>query len=204
MNKLVTILIAAIAVTSLTASTIAYNRSNDNVVVSGISGEKGDKGDKGDVGPRGPQGERGPAGASAPVKLGANPDLQSPYFSFGNVTRWANNVTLTQNASTTCSLQSPAATSTLVSGGIRFATASSSALLVEIGRSSSPNATTTLIGTAYTVGAGAQATIVASSSPAAGDAVVFSPNTYFNVKIGAGSTGSLPVGSCHAVWEVFN
>jgi hypothetical protein len=129
-----------------------------------------------------------------------NPDLSSPYFSFGGVRRWAANVPLTQNASTTCNIQSPAATSTLVAAAVRFSLASTSAEIVEIGRSTGGYATSTLIGSAYRIDAGAQASIIASTSPAAGDALLFSPNTYFVVKMG-GSTGNVPTGACHAVFE---
>lgn len=204
MNKILIGIIGVVAVVGVVMGSVAIQKANTPAVTAGIFGEKGDKGDKGE---KGDVGARGPAGVSvaskAPVTYGANPDLNTPYFSFGNVRRWASNVSLTQNASTTCALQSPAATSSLVAAGIRFQVASSSALLVEMGNSSSAFATTTLLGR-FTVGAGAQATIIASTSPAAGDAIVFSPNTFFTVKIGQGATGSLPVGSCHATWEEYN
>lgn len=146
---------------------------------------------------------------TVPATFGAatSPDISSPYISFGNHPLWANHVTsLIQASSTVCSLQSPAATSTLISAGIQFTLASSSAVIVDLAKSASPAATTTKIGTTYTVGASNQATIVASSTGSvAGDATIFAPNTYFVVKMdgGVGSANNAPIGSCYALWSAF-
>lgn len=134
----------------------------------------------------------------------ASPDIQSDWLRFGGVTRFAyatNN--LNQASSTVCTIQSPAATSTLVSGGIRFDVASSSQWLVEIGKGAHSNATTTLLGTGIIVANG-QGTILASSSAGLGvDPVqVFAPNTFFNVKAPTAGGGT-PSGHCHAVFETY-
>lgn len=143
-----------------------------------------------------------PRGVTTVNTLGAvtSPDINSPYFSFGGVREWAGFTQTFAAASTTCSLQSPAATSTLVFGSFRVASTSATAALIEMGKSVSPNATTTLLGQA-TLAANAQGTMIASTSLSSGidGAAVFAPNTYFNVKVGSGvfQYG----GTCVAVWR---
>jgi hypothetical protein len=139
---------------------------------------------------------------AAPTSYGAlsSPDIASPYLGFGGVRRWAGSTGLITGAATVCSIQSPAATSTLVSAGIQFTLASSSSQLIEFGKGATATATTTSFGT-YTVGAGAQASVDTMTTSTS--TVVFSPNTYFNVNFAGGGAGSAPVGTCHAVWEQF-
>ena len=125
----------------------------------------------------------------AEPRVGANPgpDSQSECTSQNGLITCSTNKGLTL-ASTTCSIRSPNATSTLVFGSLQVASTSAAAALIEMGKSVSPNATTTLIG-GVTVAAGAQATIIASTSPSGAGlnpTVVFAPNTYFNVKNGSG------------------
>lgn len=139
-----------------------------------------------------------------PVGAVASPDIPSPWIRFGGVQTYAQATnSLTQGSATVCSLQSPNATSTLVSGGIRFTTASSTQWLVEIGKATTNSATTTLLGTGI-ITANGQGTILASSTFGLGvDPVqVFAPSTYFNVKVPTAGGGA-PVGHCHAVWEVY-
>lgn len=129
------------------------------------------------------------------------PDIPSPYLKWGGLPEYQAGVPLIQGASTTCAIQSPAATSTLISAGIRFDLASSSAAYIELGKSVSAFATTTSLGI-HNLAAGAQATILASSTAAvnggADPATVFAPNTYFTVKIGGGGSASVPTGICFA------
>lgn len=141
--------------------------------------------------------------------FGANGPI-SPfnYSCVGGVCTYTATMSLTQAASTTCYLQSPAATSTLLNGGVRFTLASTSAVIVDLGRSANQYSTTTAIGTTYNVAAGAQAMIAASTTPTGGDAVVFPPNTFFNVKfaqtgVGSAGAGSAPTGTCSATWIAY-
>lgn len=120
----------------------------------------------------------------------SSPDIQGPYFSTNGLQFWSYHIAMRQTASTTCTMKSPAATSTLVEGGVKFSSGVAAATIVELGQSVSPNATTTLIGTTYSVAAGAQASIVASTSPQTGagfTSITFAPNTYFNVKVTPGA-----------------
>lgn len=135
----------------------------------------------------------------------SGPDIPSPYFSYGDVRHWAGRTTaLVQASSTICSIQSPAATTTLSGASIRFTLASTSAVSVELAQSASPDATTTLIGTKFAVGASATPEIVASTTASAsGNPIIFGPSQWFVVKVmGSGNNaGSAPTGVCEALWR---
>lgn len=141
-------------------------------------------------------------------KLGAlsSPDLPYPYFSFGGARQYAGSLSLTQSSSTVCAIQSPVSTSTLAHGSIQFTLASTSAITLDLGRGTTQYATTTKIGSTYAISAGAQASIVASSTGSvAGDATIFPPSTWFlvifNTKSGTTGIGNVPTGSCKAVFQ---
>lgn len=110
---------------------------------------------------------------------------------------------------TVCNIKSPSATSTLRIGSARFLLATTSAVLVTLARATTPNATTTFLGSAA-LAAGAQGMVMASSTqltdldPAN---LTFPPNTYFNVGVQGGTgTGALtysPTGyGCTTVFQV--
>lgn len=152
------------------------------------------------------------ASVEQPVGALAGPDIPSNYLRWGSgygVRYWPTSRALTTGTTTICSIQSPAATSTLSWAGIKFDVSTSSATILDIGKASTPYATTTLIGTTYNILAGAQAFVQASTSPAAGAAVVFAPSVYLNFKTQGGTTGGetasaanssgyVPSGSCQA------
>ncbi len=151
------------------------------------------------------QGVASPQTEPTMVKLAGGYEARND-FTLGGVTRYSYSQALTQGASTTCSFQTPAATSTLTSAGVRFTLASTSEVFVEIGKALSKQATTTLIGTTYDIAAGVPVMIVASTSPvggAAGAALVFPPSAWLNVKIGGGGALSVPTGTCNASFEAY-
>ena len=130
----------------------------------------------------------------------AGPDIPSTYLQWGGVATHNFSQSMTQGASTTCQWLTPAATST-VRIAARFTLASTSAVLVEMGKSLGPQATTTKLGE-FTVGASLPATLVSSSTQADfGGAItwpfVAGPSTYLAVKIGGGGAGSVPTGTCN-------
>lgn len=142
--------------------------------------------------------------AQKPVQVPANTPTYggfeaTDHITVGGVTTYYFSQSMTQNASTTCQWQTPAATST-VRIKARFTLASTSAALIEFGKSTAIDATTTLIGR-YNLSAGVQATLVSSSSPSNStgidDALVAAPSTWLAVKLGSGATGSLPTGTCN-------
>lgn len=107
--------------------------------------------------------------------------------------------------STVCAIQSPSATSTLISAGVEFTLASSSAVVFEFSKSTTQYATSTRIGSLYGIAASARATVVASSTGSvAGDGTIFAPSNwlvgkYYDVNNG---TGNASTGQCYAVWGV--
>lgn len=109
---------------------------------------------------------------------------------------------------TPCSIQSPSATSTLQSAGLKLDVASTSATTWSLYNSATPYLTTTAINTGYVVSASAQGFIQASTSPAALAATVFAPNTYAVWSETGGITGGdtlgtgfVPSGACQATFE---
>lgn len=134
--------------------------------------------------------------------LGAlNPDIISPYISFGGVQMYsARSNDLAQATTTVCALQSPASTSTLQFGSAQFVVASSTQnSTITLAKANTAFATTTLLGK-YVIASGAQGTVIASTSPTTGDAVIFSPNTYFVVGMQGGGGTFSPTGTCSANW----
>jgi hypothetical protein len=113
-----------------------------------------------------------------------------------------------QASTTICALKSPNATSTLLAAGVKLDTSTTSAFFIEIAQATTPFATTTLIGTKYSVAASAKVTIQASTTPTATDATLFAPNTYLVAKwVVAGgayaATNNAPKGTCEALWAGF-
>ncbi len=144
---------------------------------------------------------------NAPVGSVTGPDSFFPVETHNGVGYAFYKQTLTQNASTTCSFKTPNATTTLLFGGATFRLASTSAATIEIGKASGSGATTTLLGEA-SLGAGAAGTVLATTTLASTASTldpvsVFAPNTFFNVKIGGGALGTVPTGSCVAVFTLF-
>jgi hypothetical protein len=138
----------------------------------------------------------------ATVRAVSSPDIPSPYFSFGGLRHWAGLTTMTTALSNTvCSIQSPAATTTLIAATANF-TLISSSTDAEIGLGATNSATTTLISPAMTAAsltAGTQALIIGSSTASQ---LIVPPNYFINVNVGGGSVGGTVaqkfVGSCAA------
>jgi len=142
-----------------------------------------------------------PDGTTQPI-VGS---IASPYFQVGGTTLYGGGESLRTGTSTVCVIQSPAATSTLITAGVNFQLASTSVVLVDLAKATTVYATSTSIGTAYGVATSSQATIVASSTGSvAGDATIFAPNTFFMVKYSGynsdAGTGNASKGSCWALW----
>lgn len=152
----------------------------------------------GPVGPQGPAGENGRNGQN--VGAAASPDFISNYISVGGRQHYSQNTTALNAASTTaCSVQSPAATSTLRLGsGARFDTSSTTAVAWRVFKAATPDTNTTFLFGAN-IGASVTGTVAATTSA---DTFVFGPSQWINV-IGSGGTGTYtPVGSCSFSWDV--
>lgn len=132
----------------------------------------------------------------------SGPDIPSPYFSYGGVRFWGGrNSNLTQATTTVCAIQSPAATSTLVYGGIRLDVSSTTASTVRLAKSATAFATTTSLGSA-SVAANATSEVISLRTAAGGGALAetFGPNTWFVVGMSGGTGTFSPSGSCFATW----
>jgi len=135
----------------------------------------------------------------------SGPDLWNPYFNINGVTRWYSRVKFNQATTTICTIKTPYATSTLEAMTVQFDVSSTSASIVDIAKSVNTGATTTKIGTTYYIDAGAQATIQASTSPAAGAITVFAPSQYVVVNQKGGATNVFsPTGNCSATFQATN
>lgn len=135
----------------------------------------------------------------------SGPDFYSDCFNFNGVRTCSNSKSVAQATTSVCSIRSPiSATSTLSLAAIRFNLASTSATYLEMAKATTAFATTTRIGSVYSIAGSAQATIVASSTGSvAGDGTIFAPGEYFNVKTAwtvAAGVGSVPTGVCKAVF----
>lgn len=132
-------------------------------------------------------------------KLGSvsSPDIQSPYFSYGDVRFWAGSTNnLAQATTTVCAIQAPASTSTLQYGSIRFSVGSTTASLVTFAKAATAFATTTSLGQ-FTVAANAQGTAFASTTLGT---AIFAPNEWFVVGMQGGVGTFSPTGRCLAEW----
>lgn len=130
-----------------------------------------------------------------------SPDIQGPYYSVNGLQVFKYHVQMATNASTTCSILSPSATSTLTFLAFNVASSSSNATIWEVGTDpSSAYATTTLIGTKFSIAAGGTASWIASTTASTGSPI-YGPKTYVNLKVGSPGVG-YPRGFCDATFTV--
>ena len=105
--------------------------------------------------------------------------------------------------STPCSIRSPNSTSTIVHASIDIQTAAtSSPLLIEIGKATHSGATTTLLGQ-LTLASGAKGALVATSSLNTNDNLIIAPLNYVNFRYGfISGYSNAPAGSCEVIFKV--
>lgn len=129
--------------------------------------------------------------------------VSSTNIDVGGVNIKGKGMALATGTSTVCAIQSPAATSTLLSAGVRFKLASTSAVLVDLAKGTTRFATTTRIGGAYTIVGSAQGTIIASTTGSVvGDATIFAPSQWFVAKYSDNNSGvgNASTGFCYATF----
>lgn len=140
--------------------------------------------------------------ASSPSVVGGCMDING-------VTRcYASQTQFNSASSTLCSLRSPrvASSSVLVSATYSVRTGTSTAIVYNFGKSSTPSATTTVLGNPILEAAAAvSGQVVATSTGASMLDWKFTDGQYLNLKIGgdigSGLSNSLK-GNCSATWEV--
>lgn len=140
--------------------------------------------------------------------LGAvsSPDIMSPYFSFGGVRHWAGKMDMRSASSTLCSIQSPAATSTLVSASASFTAGVGYATSYDLGVGDNNAATSTVIGRVQLVsGTNIMGHITATSTALNTTVVdgVMRPNQWVNFRVATATVSTLyaPVGTCSATFR---
>jgi len=141
------------------------------------------------------------------------PDMPFQYLRFGlgkgiKTTQFES--ALTTATTTVCAIQSPAATSTLVRGGILVTTSSTTASTLTIAKSATAFSTTTVLGQGA-LAANAQGFLAASTTAIVAGGTgsnlnpnfVFGPNQWFVASFTGGTGTFSPVGTCHASFEEY-
>lgn len=126
--------------------------------------------------------------------------LPTPEINLGGLRLVGMEKALATGTSTVCAIQSPSATSTLVSAGVRFGLASTSAVSFDLTNASTQYASSTKqIGTHNYIGASYQAMIVASTTD---NDATFAPSQWFVAKFydANNGVGNASTGRCWATW----
>jgi len=147
-------------------------------------------------------------GEGKPFAAAPGPDRFSPCESTDGITSCFKRVALKSATTTVCAIQSPAATSTLVSATVKITTSTTTATDWTLAKAATAYATTTPLNLLNT-GASVQGTLAASSTPltAAGavNGNVFAPSQWLVLGANPGQVGVdnlAPVGICQATFEV--
>ncbi len=133
----------------------------------------------------------------------AGPDIASPYLSWGGVRDWATENAMNTGTTTVCSIQSPAATSTLskASFTVSLASTTKESFDFSVNNPGSTASTTKRFGSDLTVQATQGGTYLASTTDST--ITIFPPNYRLNIVMKgayANGTGNTPVGVCTANW----
>jgi hypothetical protein len=136
-----------------------------------------------------------------PLGALSSPDIASPYLSFGGVRQWAGSMEMRSGTSTVCSIQSPAATTTLVSATARFDTTPGYTTIWMLGHATTAYSTTTALVASKTLASGARGDMVATTTALTDTRIP--PSTFVNLALSTSTVGSTfaPVGECKAVFR---
>lgn len=141
----------------------------------------------------------------SPVGAIPGSDIPGPGYSVNGQFQFKYHDTFNMVGSTTCSRLSPSATSSLGFFSANVSSSSPNATIYELGTAAAggadPFATTTLIGTKFSVGAAAGMSITGSTTPTTVGSVILAPNTRVNFK--GGSPTVFPKGTCNFTFNVF-
>lgn len=138
----------------------------------------------------------------------SSPDLQSPWFGFGGVRQWAGSMSMRTASTSLCSIQSPAATTTLVAATAYVTGGNTYANDYQLGFGIAQGATTTNLAR-LSIGANAAGVAIATSTNLVqsfgngGKDGQIPPNTWINFNVSTTSASSLyaPTGQCYAVFR---
>jgi len=158
----------------------------------GLTGPQGEKGEQGEVGARGPRGFQGPMGPSG-TNLGAVVSADSLLAELG-LTR--NNQSFAQATSTVCRTPFVNATTTLLSHTVEFNQATGTDLAVDtyiVGRDETSTTSGSQIGATMHLANNLTGIddenhiVIASTSPAAGAAIILTPGQRVVTRLTAGN-----------------
>ncbi len=201
-------IVGVIAVIALGLGIFSVVKAPEQVVVKGesVRGPQGIQGIQGPAGKDGRNGIDGKDGKDASGKFGSvvGPFSYFPIVANNDLQKSGATVKFNVGTTTPFAVKNPfGATSTLMIGSATFITSSTTASVVTLAKAASAYATTTPL-TIQAISAGAQATIMSSSTPllatGAINSLVFGPNDYFVIGMADGTpeagTGTFsPVGS---------
>ncbi len=155
----------------------------------------------------GPTGPQGPAGKSFGALV--SPDIASPFLSWGGVRQWAYSPAL-GSSKTVCSVQAPAATSTLIHASV-VVNSQPTANQFEIGIATTNTATTTRVAlktlsalTDDSLNAVASSTPTAMGTVTTGDTpinIVVGPHQFVNVNVSSSTLPLTHVGHCNVLFR---
>ena len=109
------------------------------------------------------------------------PTISSPYLSVNDVVFWPTRRSLTSATTTPCAIQSPAATSSLIYGGMFISVGTTTATVLDMATSTTAFATTTAIAGTKNVPSGWQGSIDSNWDPGnntSTSSLIFAPSTW--------------------------
>lgn len=132
----------------------------------------------------------------------ASPVIPSPYVQWGGINHYGAIDSMTSTASTTCSIQSPSATSTLKGVTVDFSNLPSYSEIYELGVSAFPNATTTPLVVSYTTGAASYEFAATSTVTSIIPDGILPPNYWVNLLLSTSTAVNDGItGECTASFE---
>lgn len=133
----------------------------------------------------------------------SGPDISSTYISVNGVQTYSYKLTFGKATTTPCSIQSPAATSTIVDANFQINTGTSTAATIDLGTGTTRYATTTNLIAAKSIASGASGNSNWVSAGGTAEDNIMAPNTWVIVKTaGAGLSGYTYGGTCSAQFRV--
>ena len=144
-------------------------------------------------------------GYKEPVRLGqigeSNNVIRSAWLYHNGITTFAYRIGLLSATTTPCAIRAPSATSTIIHASIDIRTATGSANLVEIAKSTDLYSTSTLLAQ-ISLASGTFGTIVATGTLQTADNLIISPSSTVVVRWGKSYGETTPRGNCTFIFRV--
>jgi hypothetical protein len=130
----------------------------------------------------------------------AGPDIMSPYLSWGGVRIYQAQGSLKQGTTTSCSIQTPASTSTLQSFVALITGGHDVAVTANLTKGAAMQASTTALSSNHAVTAEGTLTLMASTTNAESTRVL-APNSWVQVNVFGGVGTASTTGTCQASFQ---